>query len=103
MHVSSLPWTAHKNPIDHITLSRPRQEIRPIVVLPQGPSLLIVACAPTHVPRFSRQVCSSFIHIKHLAQRVQTGLVSEVEAIVYSSTHFGIPVEVDEKIEIEFL
>lgn len=101
--MSARSWPAHEDPIHHIALSSFGQEIRSVIVLPQFSRLVVVAGAPTHVPRRSRQVSASFIHAEHFLERVETGFVGEEEAIVHSFTHLSVAVEVSEEIETEFL
>lgn len=98
-----LSRSSHKDPIDHITLSCLRQEIRPVIVGPQQPRFLVVASAPPNIPGFTWQIGSSFLHVKNFLQRVQSRFVREIEAVVYLFAHFVSVVEIGEEIEVEFL
>lgn len=103
MHMSSLPRPSHENPIHHVALGGLRQEIRPIVIGPQSPGLLIEARAPPNIPRFSGQVGARFIHAKYFLQRVESGFVGKVEAVVGPCPHIAVLVELLEEFEVEFL
>jgi hypothetical protein len=103
VHMSSLAGTTHEDPVDHVALGRGRQEVRPVIVVPQGPRLLAVAGAPAHVPRRPRQISARLVHREHLVQGPQSGLVREEEAVVYLFTHFAVPVELSEEFIVKLL
>lgn len=70
MHVSALPRSAHKDPINHIALRGFRQKIRPIIVTPEPSRLVIITCAPAHVPGLARQVGSRLVHSEDFLKRI---------------------------------